>query len=105
MSLLDFGQAAEWSDETRTLQEFRSYVTSWPSVPTREKPQARDCATSREFAVPLGSSAWGLTRHLVALGLCVCGGIMMVLQESRRSIMIYADPLLPSAGLTCGNGR
>lgn len=30
---------------------------------------------------------------------------MMVLQESRRSIMIYAGPSLPSAGLTCGKGR
>lgn len=48
MSLLDFDQAAEWSDKTRTLQEFRSYVTGWPSTPTREKPQARDSGPQQE---------------------------------------------------------
>ncbi|MFE9975363.1 hypothetical protein ACFYRD_32695 [Streptomyces hirsutus] len=66
---------------------------------------AASCATSREFAVAHSSSAWGLTGHLVALGLCVYVGIMTVLRESRRTVMIYPDPSLPSAGLTCGNGR
>ncbi|GAB2795332.1 hypothetical protein GCM10027073_29300 [Streptomyces chlorus] len=69
----------------------------------RESPNEQGCAPSREFAVPLGSSAWGLTRHLATLGLYVRAGIVIILQESRRPIMSCADPSLPSAGLTCGN--
>ncbi|PZG97349.1 hypothetical protein C1I97_25500 [Streptomyces sp. NTH33] len=76
-----------------------------PTLAMRTVVAGSDSATSREFAVPLGFSAWGLSRDLVTLGLCVFAGHVMFLQKSRRSIMIYVDPSLSSSGLTCGNGR
>ncbi|MFD4975029.1 hypothetical protein [Streptomyces sp. NPDC058424] len=103
---LTISMSLHWTPEGWKLTRSEQTDGPEPSDKAAEFGRAPQlCATSREFAVPLGSLAWGLTRHLVALDLSVCVGIMMVLQESRRSIMIYADPSLPSAGLTCGNGR
>ncbi|MGW4984534.1 hypothetical protein [Streptomyces mirabilis] len=63
------------------------------------------CAVSREFAVILSSSAWGLGRRFATLGLRVCVQIVMILQEFRRTIVIRTDPPSPSARPTCGNWR
>jgi len=55
--------------------------------------------------VTLKASTWGRIRQFAVIGLRIRVRIMIVLQESRKTIMIRRGPSVPSARMTCGNGR